>query len=265
MRDESRDVPDPVKQLDVTDPHGKRWLVLDIDVGRNHWVMVDGERTIHRMTWHKVRSMLVSRDDIEMRRGSLRNARNDHMLEHRAEVRGDRYLGEYPWHPAFENIDGGWEIGDDESIPIQATVADWFVERSGHDYSIEDSFNLMIPAPALMRGLRLRLAEGRSLSYATSDGRVLFKDPSEAEPGFSAAVVDRDAMRAFLDAEGLEILWFFSGEKSAHGGRPHGNGWGGELRYRGSYRFNGDSIVGSLNFDRAEPSPEQLAEFLAHP
>lgn len=45
----------------------------------------------------------------------------------------------------------------------------------------------------------------------------------------------------------------------------HGRGWGGELRYRGSYRFNGDSIVGSLNFDRAEPSREQLKEFLTHP
>ncbi|MBK1631985.1 hypothetical protein CKO31_14820, partial [Thiohalocapsa halophila] len=265
MQDQSWDVPDPIAQLDVTDPHGKRWLVLDINVGRNQWVMVDGERTIHRMTWHKIRSALVSRDDVSRLETNFRNARNDHMFDPRTEVRGDGYLGEYPWHPAFNDIDREWAIGDNDSVPIQATVADWFVERSGHNYSIEDSFNLMIPAPAVMWGLRLRLAEGRSLSYATLDGRVLFKDPSEIEPGFSAAVVDRDAMRAFLDAEGLEIVWFFTGEKSAHGGRPHGRGWGGELRYRGSYRFNGGSIVGSLNFDRAEPSREQLKEFLTHP
>ncbi|MCH5376033.1 MAG: hypothetical protein JJ992_18850, partial [Planctomycetes bacterium] len=265
MQDQSLDVPDPISQLDVTDPLGKRWLVLDIFVHRDHWVMVDGERTIHRRTWHKISSALVSRDNVSRLDTNFRNARNDHMFDPRTEVRGDGYLGEYPWHPAFADIYGDWTIGENASIPIQATVADWFVERAGHDFSVEESFSLMIPAPGLMQGLGLRLTEGRSLSYATNDGRVIFKDPSEAEPGFSAAVVDRAAIRAFLDAAGLEIVWFFSGEKSAHGGRPHGTGWGGELKYRGFYRFIGDSIAGHLKFEQKEPSREQFEEFLAHP
>jgi hypothetical protein len=178
---------------------------------------------------------------------------------------GDGYLGEYPWHPAFAAVDGTFEIGERDVISIQATVADWHVEQSGHDYSVEESFNLTIPAPVLVRGLHLRLAEGRSLAYAAPDGRVLFKDPSVDEPGFSAAVVDRDAMRAFLEAEGLEIVWIFTGEKSAHGGRRHGNGWGGRLEYWGIYRFNGNSIEGSLTFECQDAQPEQLAEFLANP
>src|SRR5690606_8386323 len=138
-------------------------------------------------------------------------------------------------------------------------------ERSGHDYSIDDSLNFTVPAPALMRGLRLRLAEGRSLAYATAEGKVRFKTPSADEPGFAAAVVDRDALRAFLAAEGFEILWILTGEKSAHGGRPHGRGWGGRLEYWGIYRFDGDSIRGRLNFERQDPEPGQLNEFLANP
>lgn len=116
MRDESRDVPDPVKQLDIMDPHGNRWLVLDIDVGRDHWVMIEGERTIQRRTWHKIRSILVSRDNVGKAERMFRNARSDHMFQHRAEVHGDGYLGEYPWHPAFDNIHGEWAIGGPESI-----------------------------------------------------------------------------------------------------------------------------------------------------
>lgn len=265
MEDQSRDVPDPVRQIEVTDPNGRRWIVLDISSSRNHRVMVNGERVIHRMTWHRVKSMLVARDDLE-RLGRLlqRSARDcDHLPK--IEMPIDAYLGEYPWHPDFASIDGKWEIGEDEAIPIQAAVADWYVERSGHDYSVEESFNLTVPAPALTRGLQLRLAEGNSLAYATADGRILFKDPSTDEPGFSAAVVDRDAIRAFLDTEGLEIIWVFSGEKSAHGGRPHGSGWGGSLKYWGIYQFNGDSIQGKLNFKHQDADPEQLAEFLANP
>lgn len=265
MEDPLRDVPDPIQQIDVTDTNGRRWLVLDINVGRNHLVMVNGERVIHRMTWHKVKSILVARDDVErLERLLTRSASDrDHLPE--VDIPGRGYLGEYPWHPAFANIDGSWEIGQRGVISIRATVANWYIERSGYDYSVEESFNLKIPAPALVRGLHLRLAEGRSLAYATANGRVLFKDPSADDPGFSAAVVDRDAMRTFLDAEGLEIVWIFSGEKSAQGGLPYGSGWGGRLQYWGIYRILGDSIQGRLNFERQDARPEQLAEFLAYP
>jgi len=265
MEDQARDVPDPVQQIDVTDPDGRHWLVLDTTVGRNHLVMVDGERIIHRMTWHKVKSMLVARDDVERLDQLLKRSASSRDHPPEVEMPGDGYLGEYPWHPAFATVDGSLAIGQRGAISIQATVADWHVEQSGHDYSLEGSFHLTIPAPALVRGLHLRLAEGRSLAYAAPDGRVLFKDPSVDEPGFSAAVVDRDAMRAFLDAEGLEIVWIFTGEKSAHGGRRHGNGWGGRLEYWGIYRFNGNSIEGSLTFERQDARPEQLTEFLANP
>lgn len=262
MEDEAVDVPDPVRQIDVMDPDGRRWLVLDTTVARNQWGMVDGERVIQRMTWHKVRSMLVARDNLDKLKKIL--SQSDHSRDRPTEVEmpWGGYLGEYPWHPAFENVDDLCEIGDRASVPIKATVADWYIERSGHDYSIEDHINLTVPAPTLMRDLDLRLAEGRALFYADSNGRIVFKDPSVDEPGFSAAVVDRDTMQQFLEAEALEIVWTFTGEKSAHGGRPHKNGWGGMLEYWGIYRFEESSICGSLNFDCRRPSEEQLREFL---
>ena len=264
MEDRSRDIPNPVQQIDVTDPSGRRWLVLDTNVGRNQWVMVDGERVIHRMTWHKVKSMLVARGDVtRLERFLMNSADRDHPPE--VEMPHGTYLGEYPWHPAFASVDGISEVRASGGISVSATIANWYVERAGHNYSVEESFNLTIPAPAVVRGLDLRLAEGRSLAYAGVDGRVLFKDPSADEPGFSTAVVDRDAMLAYLDAADLEVVWIFTGEKSAHGGRPHGDGWGGMLEYWGIYRFNGDAIHGELHFDRKDARPEQLEEFLANP
>ncbi|QPL46915.1 ATP-binding protein [Halomonas sp. A40-4] len=265
MEDQSRDIPNPIQQIDVADSDGRRWLVLNTTVGRNQWCMVNGERVIHRMTWHKVKSMLVARNDAERLEKHLACSARDREHPPEVEMPWGGYLGEYPWHPAFENIDGIWALGSDPAIQTQATVADWFVERAGHNYSVEESFNLTIPAPALMHGLHLRLADGRSLGYSSANGKILFKDPSVNEPGFSAAVVDRDAFRAFLDAEGLEIVWVFTGEKSAHGGQPHGRGWGGMLTYWGIYRFDGDSIRGEVNFECKDARPEQLKELLAYP
>jgi hypothetical protein len=263
MKDESRDVPDPMAQLEVTDPDGKSWLTLDISASRNQSVIEDGESVMLRMTWHKIHSLLVPRSDADrlVRLLSGCESTRDHLPQ--IELPWRAYLGEYPWHKAFDDIHGKWDIGR-RKIEVLATIANRYVERSGHDYSVVESFNLTIPGPRLMRGLDLRLAEGLSLSYCDAQGRVVFKDPSADTPGNSAAVVDRMALSALLAREGLDLIWVITGEKSAHGGRPHRNGWGGHLEYWGIYQFNGSTIKGELKFDLKEPGRDQLAEFLAY-
>lgn len=263
MKDESRDVPDAVAQLDVTDPDGRRWLMLDLSAGRNQSVIDEGENVMMRMTWHKVHSLLVPRGDADHLVRLLRRCERerDHLPE--IDLPWRAYLGEYPWHQAYDGIRGEWEFGR-RKIDAFATIADRYVERSGHNYSVVESFNLTIPGPRLMRGLDLRLAEGLSLSYCDAQGRVLFKDPSADTPGNSAAVVDRTALAVFLARDDLELIWVLTGEKSAHGGRPHRSGWGGHLEYWGIYRFDGSAISGELEFQHKKPDRQQLAEFLAY-
>ena len=263
MKDESRDVPDAVAQLDLTDPDGSRWLMLDLSAGRNQSVIDEGESVMLRMTWHKIHSLLVPRGDADRLVRLLRRCERDRDHLPEIELPWRAYLGEYPWHPAYDQIRGEWEIGR-RKIEAFATIADRYVERSGHNYSVVESFNLTIPGPRLMRGLDLRLAEGLSLSYCDAQGRVLFKDPSADTPGNSGAVVDRTALSAFLGREDLELIWVITGEKSAHGGRPHRSGWGGHLEYWGIYRFDGSEISGELEFQLKGPGKEQLAEFLAY-
>lgn len=263
MKDESRDVPDAVAQLDVTDPDGRHWLMLDLSAGRNQSVIDEGEHVMLRMTWHKIHSLLVPRGDADRIVRLLRRCERDRDHLPEIDLPWRAYLGEYPWHQAYDDVRGEWEIGR-RKIEAFATVADRYVERSGHNYSVVESFNLTIPGPRLMRGLDLRLAEGFSLSYCDAQGRILFKDPSADTPGYSAAVVDRAALGAMLAREDLELIWVLTGEKSAHGGRPHRSGWGGHLEYWGIYRFNGSAISGGLEFQHKEPDNQQLAEFLAH-
>ena len=263
MRDESRDIPNPVAQLEVTDPDGRRWFVLEMGATRNQSVMNEGERVLIRMTWHKIQSLLVPRGDADrfVRLLSKSMRERDHLPE--IDLPWRAYLGEYPWHPAYDGLRDEWEMGRSQ-IAVFGTVANRWVERSGHNYSIENSFNLTMPGPRLMRGLDLRLAEGNSLTYCDAQGQVQFKDPSAEASGHSAAVVDRATLCALLARDELELIWIFKGEKSAHGGRPHKHGWGGQLEYWGIYRFNGTAINGELQFEHKEPAPDQLAELLAY-
>ena len=263
MRDESRDVPDVLKQLDVTDPDGRRWLVLDMGATRNQSVIDNGESVFLRMTWHKVHSLLVARGDADRLVRLLTSSERERDHPPEIDLPWRAYLGEYRWHPSYDHLHGDWELGTPK-IEVFGTIANRYVERSGHNYSIEDSFNLSIPGPRLVRGLELRLAEGRSLAFCDALGTIQFKDPSAEATGHSAALIDRAALTALLERDGLELIWIFLGEKSAHGGRPHRSGWGGQLDYWGIYRFDGSSINGQLQFERKDADDWQLAEFLSH-
>lgn len=263
MRDESRDVPDVLGQLDVTDPDGRRWLVLDITSTRNQSVVDDGDSVFLRMTWHKVHSLLVARKDADRLVNILTNSERERDHPPEIELPWRAYLGEYPWHPSYDHLYSDWELGT-RKIEVFGTLANRYVERSGHNYSIEESFNLSIPSPPLVRGLELRLAEGLSLAFCNANGTIQFQDPSTETAGHSAALVDRAALTELLERDGLELIWIFRGEKSAHGGRPHRSGWGGQLEYWGIYRFDGTLINGQLHFDRRDPSIQQLEEFLSH-
>ena len=263
MRDESRGIPDPLAQLEVTDPEGRPWLVLEMGATRNQSAIEEGERVFLRMTWHKIHSLLVARGDGDRLVRLLTRSERDRDHPPKIDLPWRAYLGEYPWHAAYDELRGNWEMGS-RSIEVFGTIADRYVERSGHNYSVEESFNLTIPGPRLMRGLDLRLAEGRSLAYCDPAGTILFKDPSAEAAGHSAAVVDRAALSTFLARDGLDLVWIFLGEKSVHGGRAHHSSWGGHLEYWGIYRFDGNRITGSLHFARKDPTAEQLTEFLAH-
>ncbi len=99
-------------------------------------------------------------------------------------------------------------------VPTRPTVADYLCEKGGYDYSIEKSVGLQMPAPWLLTSIESRLVNGRALTYAGADGKIMFFDPSAMQPGPQAALVDRDAFLETLEREGLNAIWVIAGEQS---------------------------------------------------
>lgn len=106
MEDERRDVPDAVAQLDVIDPDGRRWLLLDVSASRNQSVIDEGESIMLRMTWHKIHSLLVPREDADRLVRLLRRCERDRDHLPEIELPWRAYLGEYPWHQAYDSVRG---------------------------------------------------------------------------------------------------------------------------------------------------------------
>lgn len=116
--------------------------------------------------------------------------------------------------------------------PVQArgTTGEYLAESSGFDQSITDTITARLPASWLIAALQLRFVDGRDLAYADPSGIVRFYDPTARIKGHSAALVDRAAFEAILEAQNLACVWAIGGEKNVYSDRGM-DGFGGRVTY----------------------------------
>lgn len=266
--DSNADIINEAGLIDVTDPQSKRrWLVLD-NFSSWHQYGLDAERKeMQRDTWFRLTCVVVKDADED----ALWKDLSDTMLTSSDELpelkmHGEQFLGEYPWHPSFSEF-GDWTEAEGwraRAVPVRASVAEYYCERGGYDYSIENSVIVHLPAPWLVEALRLRLANGRKLNFVDSKDRIQFFDPSVVQSGPRAGLVDRDAFLAALKRDGLSAIWVIAGEKSAYGGRDPRQGFGGSVLHTGIYRLVDGEWDSRMYFEREDPSADQLRGFF-HP
>lgn len=250
----------------VKDPStNRRWLVLSEHAAWSQRGVSRGNKELERQTWFSLNSFLVRSADVDavLQCLSGRNLNSRDLPELEIAWRG--YLGEYPWHPVYADVDH-WVPADRRlGLPVaaQPTVYKYSAERGGYDFSLADTLSFYIPAPGLMHGLDLGLSNGKELTYADRGNNLCFFDPSTREPGPSAALIDEAAFLVFLKREDLVPIWVISGEKSVHGGASHGRGYGGTRSFTSIYRLQGNSLSRQDFFHRHDASSTQLEELFA--
>ena len=175
------------------------------------------------------------------------------------------FLGEHCWSPAsrcFQQLhcgDDGWKQPDQSCpVKIREISFEYINEASGFDCSIDESFNLRLPACDLVTGLGIRWT-GYDADYMDSEGRLAAFDPTTSSDGPNALLIREDLLKTFLVREGLSVVWMILGEKRALGAGfmpvhlP-------SVQISGAYMLHGGEPDGFLNF-KAESgdsdSPEE--------
>ena len=252
----------------VENPKNKRkWAVLHEVAAWHQWGMNDGDRKLERTTWFRLQAVLVKNSErdtlIEVLSKKILTD-DDHLPAVNFPYRA--FLGEYPWHPAFKDVED-YSMPHWYKVPVPAhpLVASYSSESGAYDFSISQSFSVALPGPILVKHLKLHLSDGREMSYADDGGVIRFCDPSVQDAGPSAALVDFDSFTAFLKQEEFSVVWIIGGLKHAHGGKGrNGNGWAGERLFSSIYWMT-DTVLerGGTQYEHRKPTPEQIRELLA--
>ena len=133
------------------------------------------------------------------------------------------YVGEYPWailftmYPEQWHSRGGYEKPPTRLTPICNSLSSSYEEDAYQGGGI----NVHLPARTFFEP-KDRLRWDGLGGYRNSQGRLSFLDPSAAEGGASALLVDRAFLLDFLKEQKLAVLWTVLGEKLVIRSRPNG-------------------------------------------
>lgn len=252
--------------IDLTDPKtNRRWLPLSSFASWRQYGLDGGNKSMQRETWYRVSCVVVAKDDEASAVKSLSGqilVNPDALPEFHLD--SSYFLGEYPWHPTLQDQDE-WVAGNHWnglSVSIRPTTAHYLSERGGYDYSVDETVRIELPAPWLAKAMELRLQDGQKPTFVNVDGEICFFDPSVIEPGYQAALIDRNVFLTMLDRKGLAAIWVVAGEKGVFGGKDAYRGFGGRVLHTAVYTFGENGFKKTQHRDREKPSAEQLEELL---
>lgn len=267
--DSDRDFLDGLETVAVVEPQRDRpMLVLN---GFAAWeAPCDRGR---RDMWRRVKSIVVKREDCAaaVKWLSGRLLLDEHDLPSARSQSFHGHLGEHAWAlPPDPNEDwvNDWARYWNKrkwmtpSMRARGTTAEYLAEAPGFDNSISGTVSARIPARWLVAAMRLRLVDGRSFAYADPEGVVRVYDPTATVRGHSAALIDRAAFEAVLEADGLACIWAVGGEKNIYA-KQGTDGFGGRISYTRLHVLEGGKLSTRDRFQElVRPSFRQLRALL---
>lgn len=241
--------------LTVCDEKGTRWLNVHgfFDWRQQPPADQDSSDVERRELWYICFGYLVRAQDVASFRSWARSV--DFMGRWMPEPPRNcpMFLGEYGWSPAFQHFqqtyfgDDGWIQPNHECpIKVRPLSCEYSGQTNGFDCSVDERFDLRLPASDLLTGLGLRWS-GNNADYLDSEGKLATFDPTAHEDGPTALLLREDLLKNYMECEKLALCWTVLGEKRVIGA-GHTPKYHAALQISGVYILGDNGPEGSMNY-----------------
>lgn len=217
------DVPSSERLLQpVARADGSEWQLLE---GYPTWSAKTGRDdddgfAARRQVWTQIRGYLVKRKSADRMFKWMGKQRFMGRWMPEGGEYHEGYVGEYPWGILFEMYPERWQSGStiSKKLPVRVLpVCNSVLSSYEEDAYQGGGITVHVPARVFFEGDGRLRWDGLS-GYRDEEGRLRFLDPSAAEPGPSALLVDRSYLLDFLRRHELAVVWTVLGEKIFMGG-----------------------------------------------
>ena len=256
---DEEDVPDFSSLLITKDPvQSFNWYVLHGLCVQEQMKSKIGSEAPRLHCWFRISSIIVSEHDFENLKENLTKARlTDPGIVSVPSV-SDGFLEEYPWHPVYDSLSNWQEQSTSnfkELIPQRhfVPVSEYMWERDGVDHSIENTLSIYLPAKELIDDLGMKRVSNNFGCWQAGQNLVFF-DPSIKDYGPSYALIRENALREWMEKNGLKIMWLIGGQKQLSPPEIGTRNFFGHLIFSGVYWLEDNHPMGGLHFETVKPA-----------
>lgn len=206
----------------TADQEQRKWIVLHAHINFDEELGFGVERfkSAQMSQWVDVRVFLIPKSELSKK---LKVLRGKDFFGDGCDIPEAHqcWISEYPWHPAFTEIDEGCRSNETGLRGLKQRFFLPVCEVSN------ESKHILLPAPTLHRELGAasgdplsapRLTSNGSMEIHSSDGRCIFRGSSQDG---RVLVVDQMAMLQYLVKQNYALVWAVLSEKSAWNGSTH--------------------------------------------
>lgn len=254
-------LPDPKSMIEVADPTGVEWLILQADPSWDESVPLGYElyEYPHKHLWYQIRSYFVRDDKADELIGW---ASQQHFMGRWFPEGGEQYrifTREYYWSPAYRYFDNPyygrshWEEVEEQQAPHRV-MGEVMATTEGHRWESgaesENRPNYLAPREFMFASMALQPSK-KIGQWLNQKGELICWDPSVEKGGPSVLAVRKDALLDFLAANSIKIFWTVLGEKQIVGdtfgraaAREEVAKW---LELSGVFTYVDDQLIGKVN------------------
>ncbi|MFD2672617.1 hypothetical protein [Marinicrinis sediminis] len=243
----------PFKELlERTNPiDNKRWMVLR---GFSKWSKkpeMDEDKIPSQDAWFRINTCIINKKDADKLKKKLKGENLcDPDISNPSSTDHQGFLKEYPWHPYYKEMldwiesdsDANWRELINVNYLVPTNQYEW--ESGSTDKSLNKSISIYLPNKLLISDMGLKFKHNTYGEWVDSNNNLAFIDPSIKEIGPSYALIRKDIMNEWLEANELQLVWLIGGEKQLF--TSMASKFFGRLVYSGIYTYTDKGIDGEM-------------------
>ena len=253
-------LPDFQKIICTTEPEtGVQWLTLRSFCDWIIKAVIDDDKHGEPELWYRINTCIINRRDFEAYETYFSGRRlGSPDLIYIPNTGNQRFWGEYPWHPCYDNI-ADWSVKEvydkGPECEYHIPLYEYEFSTNSFDHMEDESSSFYMPSKKIIEEMELKNNKEKPGEWM-KDNAVVFRDPGLDINTQSCALFEKKAFCEWLKDNDYVLIWLIGGEKQLF--TSHVTHFFGRLNYNCLYYMDGEGIIkGETWTEQEQPRGDQ--------
>lgn len=238
-------LPDFQKIICTTEPETEaQWLTLRSFCDWKIKAVIDDDKHGEPELWYRINTCIINRRDFDTYKIYFSGKRlGSPDLIYVPNTGNQRFWGEYPWHPCYNNI-ADWSVKEvydkGPECEYHVPLYEYEFSTSSFDHMEDENSSFYMPSKKIIEEVGLTNNKENPGEWMKNNV-VVFRDPGLDVNTQPCALFEKKVFCEWLKNNDYVLIWFIGGEKQLF--TPHVTHFFGRLNYNCLYYMDGEGNI----------------------